>query len=164
MKRLFFASFVFSFVFLTACSGTTQTVTSTVKSQVTVTKTAVTTTVTSPITVTKTATLTVPATNVTVIPAVTPETFDPIILIGNGDQTTAPFTVTTKEWIIDYSGITDSGGFFVYPRGETSVYVESVLLPSVSSGTTYSYAGPGDYYVKVHNTGAWKITIRPGAR
>lgn len=95
-------------------------------------------------------------------------TFVPIIITGSGDKTSPPFTVTTSEWIIDWSfSASEPGyavfGFFVYPRGETAMYVESVLFPSTSSGTTYSYAGPGDYYVKISagNINSWTITIRP---
>jgi uncharacterized repeat protein (TIGR02543 family) len=99
-----------------------------------------------------------------------PVTFAPIIFTGSSDRTTPPFTVTTSEWIIDWSYVPDpeypeyaSFGFFVYPRGETEVYVESVLFPGSTSGSTYSYAGPGEYYIKLScaNIKSWKITIKP---
>ena len=52
-------------------------------------------------------------------------------------------------------------GFFVYPRGETALYVESVLFPEGTSGSTYSYAGEGEYYLKVTaaNVKSWKVVI-----
>lgn len=97
-----------------------------------------------------------------------PATFNPITLRGTDSETTPPFTVTTKEWIIDWSYSTDDPdfaifSFFVYPRGETASYAESVLFPKVTSGTTYSYAGPGEYYIKTAagNITQWEITIRP---
>ena len=78
--------------------------------------------------------------------------------------------MTTNEWIIDWSYIPDPEypefavfGFLIYPRGETIFYVESVLFPSSTSGTTYSYAGPGDYYLVVgaYDIEEWVVTIRP---
>jgi hypothetical protein len=73
-------------------------------------------------------------------------------------------------WVINWSFVPDSEypdlavlGFYVYPRGETAAYVESVAMPSGTSGSTYSYAGPGDYYVKVisANIESWTIIITP---
>ena len=99
-----------------------------------------------------------------------PETFLPITLTGSSDKTTAPFEVTTDEWIIDWSYIPDSEyleyavfGFFIYPRGETAMYIEAVSASDDTSGSTYSYAGAGEYYVEVicANLQSWEITIRP---
>ena len=98
----------------------------------------------------------------------TTNTFNPITLKGTDSETTSPFTVTTKEWIIEWSYSTDDPeyaifGFFIYPRGETERYAEAVLFPKVTNGTTYSYAGPGEYYIKtnVGNITQWEIIIRP---
>ena len=99
-----------------------------------------------------------------------PVTFEPIIFTGSSDKTTPPFEVTTDEWVIDWSYIPDPEypeyavfGFYIYPRGETVSYVESMVFPEDTSGSTYSYAGPGEYYVKVSsgNIESWEITIRP---
>jgi len=103
-------------------------------------------------------------------PAPTPSTFEPIVITGSGDKTSPPFTVTTEEWVIDWSYVPDSEypemamfGFFVYPRGETAVYVESVLFAEETSGLTYSYAGAGEYYIKVTagNVKSWEVVISP---
>ena len=99
-----------------------------------------------------------------------PATFEPIEISGSSDMTSPPFTVTTKEWIIDWSFVPDPEYpefatflFFVYPRGETAMYVEAMLSTEVTSGSTYSYAGAGEYYVKVHaaNVNSWKIVVSP---
>jgi len=96
--------------------------------------------------------------------------FDPIIITGSSDKTSPPFEVTTKEWIIDWSYTPDSEyseyavfGFFVYPRGETAMYVEAISASDDTSGSTYSYAGIGEYYVEVicGNLQSWEIIIRP---
>jgi len=94
--------------------------------------------------------------------------FEPIVLTGSGDRKTPPFTVTTEEWIIDWSYTTGEPewamfSFYIYPRGETLFNVESCLFPSDTSGTTYSYAGVGEYYVEVSaaNINDWEIVIRP---
>ena len=60
------------------------------------------------------------------------------------------------EWVVFW--------IFVYPRGETENYVEMIWAgEGEMSGTTYSYAGSGEYYVKVgaSNVESWQITIRP---
>jgi hypothetical protein len=97
-----------------------------------------------------------------------PPTFQPYTFTGADSQTTAPFTVSTREWIIDWSyqpadpSFINVFSFFVFRRGETTGYVETVLFPQSTSGTTYSYAGPGDYYLQITaNTRNWIITIRP---
>ena len=78
--------------------------------------------------------------------------------------------VTTSEWIIDWSYIPDAKyyqyaefGFFIYPRGETVFFVESVIFPVSTSITTYSYAGIGEYYLDVTAASVknWSIIIRP---
>ena len=95
-------------------------------------------------------------------------TSDPIVITGAGDRTSPPFAVTTKEWIIDWSYTTDSEypgfSFYVYPRGETTGYIESVSTGDEErNGTTYVYAAPREYYVEViaANLNSWQITIRP---
>lgn len=99
-----------------------------------------------------------------------PETFSPITFTGSSDKTTSPFEVTTEEWIIDWSYVPDSEypeyaafGFFIYPRGETAMYVESISSPGSTSDSTYSYAGSGEYYITVlcANVESWEIIIRP---
>jgi len=89
---------------------------------------------------------------------------------GVADKTSPPFKVTTEEWLIDWSYTPDPEypdfavfGFFIYPRGETGMYVESVAVSGgdTTKGSTYSYAGAGEYYLKVHcgNVTKWKVII-----
>ena len=103
-------------------------------------------------------------------PTITETTFSPITFSGSGSEKTPPFTVTTNEWIIDWSYVPSPEfpdlavfGFFIYPRGETIFSVESVLFPSSTSSSTYSYAGSGEYYLDITsaNVSSWTITIRP---
>lgn len=74
--------------------------------------------------------------------------FQPITITGSGDKTSPPFTVTTAEWIIDWSYSCDDPEFvvfwvFIYPRGETASYIEGIwAAENQTSGSTYSYAGP----------------------
>ena len=108
------------------------------------------------------------------VPAETPPaetvTFEPITVAGFGSKTSAPFDVTTEEWTLEWAYVPDSEylglaifGFYVYPRGETVLYVESMLFSEETSGITYCYAGPGEYYVKVTtlNIKSWEIVISP---
>ena len=117
---------------------------------------------------TPTPTPTTPVPVATPTPTPTTATFQPVSLTGSGSKTTAPFTVTTAEWVIEWSYTSDdpewaSFAFFVYPRGETALYVESMMFSEDTSGSTYSYAGPGEYYVEVSaaNIKRWEIVIRP---
>ena len=98
------------------------------------------------------------------------ETFSPVTFTGTSDKTTSPFEVTTSEWIVDWSYVPDPEypeyavfQFFVYPRGETVNFVEAMISPGDTNGSTYSYAGSGEYYIKVYcgNVDSWEITIRP---
>ena len=98
-----------------------------------------------------------------------PATFEPIVITGSGDKTSPPFTVTTDEWVIDWSYVPDPEypemtvfGFFVYPRGKTAGSVVSVSFAE-ESGSTYSYAGAGEYYIQViaANIKSWEVVISP---
>jgi hypothetical protein len=104
-------------------------------------------------------------------PTPAPEpTFEPIVITGSGSMTSPPFMITTKEWVIYWVLISEhpgyeAFGFFVYPRGEvypSGNFVEAVPLTD-SDGFTYSYAGKGEYYVKViaANIKMWRIVIAP---
>lgn len=101
-----------------------------------------------------------------------PATFGPIEITGSGSTTSPPFTVTTEEWIIDWSYIPSLESpmtifsFFIYPRGEAVKFVEFAFLITETSGSMYSYAGKGEYYIKViaANVKSWKVVIEPGLR
>lgn len=132
-------------VLLTACTssiGVTVTVT---PSEQTVTTT-----------VTTTATVTA-----TVEPTATPATFT-----GNSDKTTPPFSIDSAEWTIEWSYTTSTpqyAGFYiyVYQRGDSLPILS--ISDAKSQGSTYSYAGPGEYYLEVScaNIDSWTVTVRP---
>lgn len=97
-----------------------------------------------------------------------PQTYAPVVFSGSSDTTTQPFAVTTREWIIDWSYVPDPEhdgvfAFWVYPRGETAMFVEWMIADGDTFGTTYSYAGKGEYYIKVLClfVEQWEITVRP---
>lgn len=106
--------------------------------------------------------------NPEVLPSEPGSTFEPVIITGSGSNTTPPFTVTTSDWIIDWSYTSDYKGlkvfaFFVYPMDEPAMYVESLLLSQADSGSIYSHAGRGEYYLAIQATNiqSWQIIIRP---
>ena len=81
-----------------------------------------------------------------------------------------PFRVTTKEWNVNWSYIPYTEypqlavfHFSIYPRGETVMLSEIMLLPEGTSGSIYSYVGAGEYYIKVtaNNVKSWQIVISP---
>ncbi len=98
-----------------------------------------------------------------------PPAFKPIVITGSGDKTSPPFTVPTKEWVINWAYVPNPEypgmavfGFFVYPRGKTAGSVVSVSFAE-ESGSTYSYAGAGEYYIQViaANIKSWEVVISP---
>ncbi len=141
---------ILSFLLPTSCSGTN---------------------ITETVTQTQTVTLPPVTETVTTQPSITETTFPPITFTGSKvDKETLPFIVTTNEWIIDWSYVPDAKysfyadfRFFVYPRGETESFVESLIFPSSYIGTTYSCAGAGEYHLDVTaiRVKSWRITIRP---
>ena len=175
MKKILLFILLLAIIIVTSCAGERIIATRTVYLPQTQTITSVQTTTLQPtggnaftVTVTKTNRITTTVGDSQ--PSTGERPFSPITLTGSSDKKTAPFTVTTSEWIIDWSYVPDPElsefavfGFFVYPRGETVGYVESVLVPDSTSGTTYSYAGVGEYYISVTiaNVRSWTITIRP---
>jgi len=99
-----------------------------------------------------------------------PPPFRPILTTGFTNKTTSPLNINTKEWVINWSYVPESEhleraffGFFVYPAGETTLYVESVVLSEETSGSIHSHAGSGEYYLEVEasNVEYWRILIRP---
>jgi len=131
------------------------------------------TNITETVTQFQTQTVTLPPVTETITtqPSITETTFSPITFTGSKvDKETLPFIVTTNEWIIDWSYVPQRKyrpyadfRFFVYPRDKTDVYIESVILPSGYSGTIFSCAGVGEYYLDVTaiRVESWRITIRP---
>jgi len=92
---------------------------------------------------------------------------DVIGFTGKGDKTTAPFHISGAKWRINWTvteAVAGMGvfGFFVYPEGETVMYVESIMHSDGSaSDTTYIYKGKGSFYIKVGaaNLSSWTIEV-----
>jgi hypothetical protein len=88
---------------------------------------------------------------------------------GGTGQTTDYFNVPTNEWRIVWTITPEDpnsgfGGFytFVYPKGESALYVDSIDGDSShTSGTTYIHEGSKEYYLKVgaSNLQSYTITI-----
>ncbi len=96
-------------------------------------------------------------------------TFESIIITGTANDTSQPFRVATKEWVANWSYVPHPEypelavfQFYIYRRGEPSMFVGFMLSPEGTSGS-YSYAGAGEYYIKVvaDNVKSWEIVISP---
>lgn len=100
------------------------------------------------------------------------QTSQQITFTGAGNKKTAPFTVPWDTWIIQWSyqlgGIASEYAMFsctVQPT-DGSTYVEWITSSQASgdptSGSTYSYAGPGEYYLDISSVGIsnWQITLQ----
>jgi len=88
----------------------------------------------------------------------------------DGRRSSPPFEVTTKEWIIDWSYVPDpeypeyaNFSFSIYSSEETEVYGKSMRSANGTSGSIYTYAGPGEYYVELvaAYVKGWQISIKP---
>lgn len=118
-----------------------------------------------------TVTVTIPPITVTITTTASSSTtpFEPITITGSGDMTSAPFSITSKQWIVDWSCIPkDSRGMvfgFVIRRQGSSANVESTDTSNseLQSGIIISHAGPGVYYIILiaFNIENWNITISP---
>jgi hypothetical protein len=93
---------------------------------------------------------------------------------GTGDKTTSLFYIPSNQFRIIYGANPDDqavqygiGGdlyFFIYPKGETLMYVEYVSMTSImetKADLTYVYHGPGSFYIKViaANLDLWLIKV-----
>ncbi|MFC2058392.1 hypothetical protein ACFLTS_01955 [Chloroflexota bacterium] len=96
-------------------------------------------------------------------------TFESIIITGTGHETSQPFRVNTKEWVANWSYVPYPKypelavfQFFIYRKGETSMFAGFMLSPEGTSGS-YSYTDAGEYYIKVvaENVESWEIVISP---
>lgn len=96
----------------------------------------------------------------TAIPTLTPIPIRPFEINGIGSMNTPPFTIPTREWQITWDFADYVAGFFVYPRGETAMYIESISWPG-NQGSTYVYKGQGEFYIKVLAMGNWRLKIQP---
>jgi hypothetical protein len=131
-------------------------------------------TVTSPTTTTVTSTSVSTTTvtqqhTVTLTPTTETTSFSPVTFTGSSDSNTALFTAP-DSFLIEWSyspqpGMEDiaSFGYFLYPAGETVMYVDSMVFPSSASGSSYCYAGAGQYYFEVicNAVTNWTITVSP---
>lgn len=102
-------------------------------------------------------------------PAEQATTFESIIITGDANKTSQPFRVNSKEWVANWSYVPHPEypelavfQFFIYPKGEPSMFVGFMLSPEGTSGS-YSYAGAGEYFIKVvaDNVKSWEIVISP---
>lgn len=84
---------------------------------------------------------------------------------GSASKTTELFYIPSGTWRIDWSyvgGTLAVFSFFVYPEGETVMFVESLSTMGPSqSDTTYVYEGPDNFYIKLTcaNIDQWTLTI-----
>jgi hypothetical protein len=97
------------------------------------------------------------------------ENWQPVTTIsGSGEQISDEFHIKGSEWRIRWSYTLNAQvpsmtafSFFVYPHGETAVYVGSVVFPDETSGVLSIHEGPKLYYVNVvaGNTPGYTLTI-----
>jgi len=84
---------------------------------------------------------------------------------GSTSKTTELFYIPSGTWRINWTytdGTLAVFGFFVYPEGETMMFVESLSTMGPSqSDTTYVYEGSGNFYIKLTsaNIDQWTLTV-----
>jgi hypothetical protein len=90
---------------------------------------------------------------------------------GSSDTTTNYFKIDATEWRIKWSYTPKAGiagdlaifSFLVYPKGETTRYVESLMKTgrNETSGTLYIHEGGKEYYLKiiVANIDGFTVTV-----
>jgi hypothetical protein len=91
-------------------------------------------------------------------------------ITGSGSKTSDEFRISGSEWRIKWTYIPNGQdpsltafSFFVYPHGETAVYVDRVIEygASSTSGTLNIHEGPKLYYVEIltANTPSYTLTV-----
>lgn len=77
---------------------------------------------------------------------------------GSADKTSETFTVTATEWRLHWEYTPDpeypqysTFNVFVYPQGETALYIDSFSADksAQTSGDEYIYEGSGIFYLKI---------------
>jgi hypothetical protein len=86
---------------------------------------------------------------------------------GSDDKSTEDFNVPASYWRVVYSVSAESEqwglfSFFIYPSGETAMFVASGDLDGSGSETSYVRAEAGDFWIKVNaaNLKSWTIEIQ----
>lgn len=88
---------------------------------------------------------------------------------GPASQTTNYFTIPTSEWRLSWTITPDPdyptyAGFsvFIYPRGETALYVDSLYITgdTQKTGTLYVHEGNGEYYLKISSANLDGYTVK----
>jgi len=94
---------------------------------------------------------------------------------GVGDQTTEYFKIDATEWRIKWSYTPKAGiagdlaafSMFIYPKGETNLYVDMLLKTgrNETSGTLNVHEGQKEYYLKIGaaNVDSWTVTVEQDA-
>ncbi len=94
-------------------------------------------------------------------------------ITGSSTQTTNYFTIPSSEWRLTWSYTPSSAGgtyaifsVFVYPKGETAVYVDTIIKTGATdtSGVEYIHQGQTDYYVKIIAANVDSYTIKVEAQ
>jgi hypothetical protein len=108
---------------------------------------------------------------VTIASSVTGQNYQQVTTItGSNTQTTDYFKIPSGEWRVkwSYTPSTDYPSFavfsvFVYPKGETTMFVESIIQSGANntSGVTYIHQGNREYYMKINaaNINGYTIII-----
>lgn len=99
------------------------------------------------------------------VPSLTKGEWNTIVTFtGSASKTTELFYIPSGTWRINWTytgGSLAVFGFFVYPEGETVMFVESLsTMGSSQSETTYIYEGLGNFYVKlVVSVDQWTLAV-----
>jgi hypothetical protein len=85
---------------------------------------------------------------------------------GQAGKDIQDFNVPTGYWRITYTANAQNSqpvfSFFVYPSGETALFVASVTFAKSGTDTTYVHAGPGGFWIHVlaANLSSWTIEVQ----
>jgi hypothetical protein len=86
---------------------------------------------------------------------------------GSSYKDTEDFTVPTDYWRIVYTIRAESEEYaafsaYIYPSGETAIYVTSVSFDKSGTDASYIREGPGDFWIKVlaANLRSWTIEVQ----
>ncbi len=96
------------------------------------------------------------------------QSFEPIIISGEGKAKSDPFQIPNRQWVIDWSYTSDTPDIaifnvFIYLNRQIQYYVAEIKPTTETSGSQEIHFGPGEYFIEIYpyNINSWELIIKP---
>jgi len=96
------------------------------------------------------------------------QSFEPIIISGEGEAKSDPFQIPNRQWVIDWSYTSDTPDIaifnvFIYLNRQIQYYVAEIKPTTETSGSQEIHFGPGEYFIEIYpyHINNWELIIKP---